>query len=225
MKLSSVLCTLLLTAASGCSAAGPDTGGAGAGNGDPTGGDPGSGTAQAPRFEVLLTDAPAEFDQVWVNVTSAAIGSDQGGWITLTDTPQTFDLLTLQNDATAALGGVSLAPDTYSQVRLIVDDASVVLPGGDSQQVTVASGARTGIKINLDAAVEDNMVYTLTLDFDAGKSIKSTGHGWLMTPVIQVKDFTGAPAPAQGDEPGPDAGPGADEPGGPDAGDAPEWTD
>jgi hypothetical protein len=129
---------------------------------------------------VLLTDAPGDFDEVWVNIASVEIESAEQGWITLTEGPQSFDLLTLQDDVTAALGGGQLPPGTYGQLRLIVDDAHVVVDSV-SEELEIASGAQTGIKINLDATIEENMLYTLVLDFDAAKSVKSTAQGWLMT--------------------------------------------
>lgn len=152
----------------------------------------GPATAVAPRVDVLLTDAPGDFDAVWVNISSVEIESADTGWQTLTDTPQQFDLLQLQNDVTAALGGATLEPGTYGQLRLIVDAASVVV-GGVESPLEIASGAETGIKIPLDQTLAENMTYTLTLDYDAGKSVKTTGQGYLMTPVIQVKDFVATP--------------------------------
>lgn len=169
--------------AAGCTTTEPDTAGADR-----------AGAPRAPRIDVLLTDAPGDFDEVWVNISSVSIESAEAGWLTLTDQPQKLDLLTLQNDVTAALGGATLAPGMYGQLRMIVDSASVVVDGQESP-LKIASGMETGIKINLDATVEENMTYSLTLDFDAHKSVKSTGQGYLMTPVIQVKDFVGTPAP------------------------------
>lgn len=124
-------------------------------------------------------------------------GDVDDNWTQLSDTPQTFDLLTLQNDATALLGGNELSAGSYTQLRLIVSSASVV-SGGVTTPLTVASGAQSGIKVNLDATIEDGMTYTLVIDYNAGQSIKQTGQGLLMTPVIAVKSFTGAPAPSDG---------------------------
>lgn len=148
---------------------------------------------RAPKLNVLLTDAPGDFESVWVNITSVAIESG-GEWLTLTEEPRRFDLLTLQNDVTAALGDGELQPGMYGQLRLIVDSASVVI-GGEESPLRIASGAQTGIKIGLDRMIEADTTYSLTLDYDAAKSVKSTGQGLLMTPVITVKDFTATPMP------------------------------
>jgi hypothetical protein len=167
--------------------------GAGEETADGTGESTGSGP-QPPRLGLHLTDAPGDFDEVWVNIVSVEIESPELGWLPLTDSPQAYDLLTLQNDVTAAMGNTALEPGAYGQLRLIVDDAFVVADGV-SEELKIASGNQTGIKINLDATLEENMVYTLVIDFDADKSVKSTGQGWLMTPVIKVKSFDGQPVP------------------------------
>ncbi|MGE5182712.1 MAG: DUF4382 domain-containing protein [Acidobacteriota bacterium] len=165
---------------------------------DPATSGSGSSAPITPAHLALrLTDAPATFDQVNVTIASTEIADADGNWTTLSDQPQSFDLLTLQNDATALLGGNDLASGSYAQLRLLVSDASVV-SGGVTTPLAIASGAQTGIKLNLDATVEDGMTYTLVIDYNAGQSIKTTGQGYLMTPVITVKSFSGAASTGSG---------------------------
>jgi hypothetical protein len=153
----------------------------------------GSGMA---HVDVRLTDAPATFDSVFVTISKIEVSTADDSWVTLSTQPQRFDLLALQNDATALLGGADLAAGTYNQLRLVVDSSSVVV-GGVETPLTIASGAQTGIKINLDTDITADTKYTLVLDYDASKSVKSTGAGYLMTPVIKVKSFTGTPTETQ----------------------------
>lgn len=158
-----------------------------------------------PRMTVLLTDAPAAFESVWVDIVRVDIESATDGWLTLVDEPQRFDLLTLRDGVTAAMGDAELAAGHYGQLRLIVDSASVVTDGVESP-MTIASGAQTGIKIPLDRDLEANTTYALTLDYDAEQSVKTTGQGYLMTPVIHVKEMVGTPNEPEQPEPAPDAG-------------------
>ena len=144
------------------------------------------------RLDVLLTDAPGDFDEVWVEIREVALET-AAGWHAVTDQPQRFDLLTLQSDVTAALGSTTLAPGRYGQLRVIVDSA-YVMTGGEREDLTIASGPEAGIKIQLGAELEADMAYELVLDFDAAESIQQTGQGWLMTPVIEVKQLTGTPS-------------------------------
>ena len=117
------VCAGLLVFAVGCSVESPDPSGDGTTM---------TGMPQAPRIEMKLTDAPGDFESVWVNITRVEVESADAGWQTLVEEPQRFDLLTLQNDVTAAMGSATLAPGMYGQLRLIVDEASVVIRVQDS---------------------------------------------------------------------------------------------
>lgn len=202
-------CLSLLLAACGTSS--------GSGLGDPSGDGPGSGVENpgdgvdplGPNFQVLMTDAPGDFDEVWVDIASVEVASDQG-WLLLTDEPQSFDLLTLQDGVTAALGAADLAPGHYGQLRLIVASAFIVKDGA-SEDLFIPSGAQTGIKMNLDADIEDGMQYGVVIDFDAHQSIKKAGPKWLMEPVIAVVDVIATPVEPDPVEPAGDE-PTGDEP-------------
>jgi hypothetical protein len=146
---------------------------------------------QSPTLRVLLTDAPGSFEEAWVQISEVSIEAPSG-WQAVTTQPQALDLLTLQNGVTAALGAAALAPGAYGQLRLMVDSA-YVMTGGQREELRIASGAHTGIKILLSAALEAGMTYQLVLDFDAQESIEQTGQGWLMTPVVRVKELVGTP--------------------------------
>jgi hypothetical protein len=152
------------------------------------------------NLRLFLTDAPADYEAVWVTTsrvevsTAAADGSGEATWATLSDQPQTDDLLALRDDVTSILGDAELAPGTYQQLRMIVDSASVVADG-EERPLTIPSGAQTGVKINLDLTIEPDTVYALVLDFDAAESIHETGQGELiMRPTIGV-EYVGEVAP------------------------------
>lgn len=143
-------------------------------------------------LHVLLTDAPAQYDHVWVEIAGVEIGtadSDAGGWITVMSEPRMIDLLTLQNDVTTILGDADLQPGFYSQLRMFVTSAQVVT-GEVALPLFVPSAAQTGIKINLNFDVEAGVDYSLVLDFDALASIRSTGNGLHLSPVIKVESLT-----------------------------------
>ena len=110
------------------------------------------------------------------------------GWRTLVDTPGTYDLLELQGGVTAALGDAEIPAGTYSQLRLVLSDASVVVDG-ETFELTVPSGEQSGLKLNFDFVVESGKTYQMLLDFDAQSSIKKAGPKYLLTPVITVKSF------------------------------------
>lgn len=143
-------------------------------------------------LRVYLTDAPVEFDEVWVEISSVEIGvdgADAAPWSSVMEEPQTLDLLTLQDGVTTILGDAELAAGSYGQLRLIVDSAWVVSDGA-TQALFIPSGAQTGLKLDLGLNVEPGTDYALVLDFDAQASIKQAGKKLMMTPVIKVKSLS-----------------------------------
>ena len=129
-------------------------------------GDP-SSVGDTATVRVLLTDAPADYiGEAWVDIGRVEIiPAGEGGPITLSEdgTDGFVDLLDLQNAATHALADGVVEPGTYTQLRLIVEAARVVLAGegedqfrfadGTTEQdLKVPSGAQTGIKLNLKPA-------------------------------------------------------------------------
>ena len=69
-------------------------------------------------------------------------------------------------------------------------DASVVV-GGVEHELTVPSGDQRGIAIGSGFSLRDGEAATVTLDFDAGRSIRfSEGAGYMMSPVISVVEVT-----------------------------------
>ncbi len=152
---------------------------------------PQSGTG---TLRVIMVDSPAAFDEVNIVVDSvrAHISSDDttGGWFTLNRTPATYDLLTLVNGANAVLGNAVLPVGQYSQIRLYIGSGSNVVVDGVPKPLEIPSGSQSGLKLNVDATILPDVVYILTLDFDAGRSIVITGnpnnHRYLLKPVIRA---------------------------------------
>lgn len=186
-----------------------------------------------PQLRVLLTDAPADVDAVFVTFTQASVqacagvidmpeapddsgdandgddpddddaGEDpatdeetceSGTWMTISEEPTTFDLLSLQGGVTVELALAELPPGEYGQIRLQLDSASVVI---DDQEyaVNVPPGI---LNLNGGFALEEGMQTELTVDFDAGESLHyAPGQGWMMVPVISVISETMTPLPEE----------------------------
>jgi len=155
--------------------------------------DEGQDVALAPaQLRVLLTDAPAEFDAVWVTITGveASVETEtQQSWVSLVSRSQRFDLLQLRDDVTALLGEASLPAGRYAQLRLLVSDAAVV-QAGQERPLLIPSAEHTGIKIIFDADIRAGAHYAVVLDFDAEKSIVRAGDRLLMKPVVHVKSMS-----------------------------------
>jgi len=177
----------------------------------------GANTNATGAVKVLLTDAPGDYKSVYVtvdkilvhkaddedsNATEDSNTTESGrGWITIAEPHQTYNLLKLDNNTTVSLGDANISAGKYTQLRLVLGEIDelntsehpysnyvVFLDGSNPQELIVPSST---IKTNRNFTIVGDSNNTLTIDFDANKSIKlhEIGDGSLkLTPVISV-DF------------------------------------
>lgn len=145
-------------------------------------------------MEVLLHDAPANYDEVNVFIESVEVNNSENdeGWVEINSPQQTYDLLELTNGAMEVLGSAELPAGTYQQIRLVLSsDGHNVVADGQEHSMFVPSGEQTGIKLNINAEIEPDFTYTLLLDFDAARSVvvrgnQQAGENYLLKPVIKA---------------------------------------
>ncbi len=143
-------------------------------------------------FEVRMHDFPAdELDQFNVHVKSIEAQRDGGGWITIGEPNEVYNLLELVNGNNVILGEEHVESGRYTQVRLILgEENSVVRKDGESYNISVPSGVQTGIKLLINAELQEGVRYVLNLDFDASRSLVKTGQSpnldYILQPVIRA---------------------------------------
>jgi hypothetical protein len=141
---------------------------------------------------VLLTDAPIDYvESAMVDIGRVELlPADGGAHIVLSDdgTDGPVDLLDLQNSVTMMIADADIEAGTYSQLRLIVESASVELKspylftsGESTMNLTVPSGAQTGIKLNLTGEDGEPLQIpegetALVVDFDVSRSFVMQGN-------------------------------------------------
>lgn len=155
--------------------------------------DGGTGT-----MEVTMTDAPAHYDSVNVTINRVHVNIDENaeadttegndeGWVTIMDETIQVDLLELTNGNTISLGSQELEAGRYSQIRFILGDNNTITVDGETYDLQTPSAQQSGLKLNIDADVEENMTYSLLVDFDAARSIVQQGNGgYLLKPVLRA---------------------------------------
>ncbi len=146
----------------------------------------GTGTMQ-----VLLIDSPGDYDAVNVEVIEVRVhraGADSlTGWHTIAVDTTFVNLLDLTNGNYAVLADSTLPAGDYTQVRLILGDNNTVVVDGETFALEIPSSSQTGLKLNHPFAIEDGAIYSVTLDFDADRSVHRTGNGqYKMKPVIHL---------------------------------------
>lgn len=144
-------------------------------------------------LEVKMHDAPADYDAVKVFIERVEVNNTTGdsGWEVISEPNESYDLLELTNGVFEVIGSAELEAGLYPQIRLILsrDNNSVVIDG-EEYGLTIPSGSETGVKLNVNAEVQDGIQYTLLLDFDALRSVVKTGQaqnpGYILKPVIRA---------------------------------------
>ncbi len=165
------------------------------------------------RIQILLTDAPADYiAEAWVWISRVYLipgeeDPEQGPpFVDLFNDPENplaYDLLTLRDGVIADMTGeVEVPAGRYNQLRMIVADAEVTLADGyefrdgtTTRTLFIPSGARSGIKVNLEEPIttEGGTLNIVLVDFDVDQNFVIQGNpntpagiqGILFTPMLR----------------------------------------
>lgn len=174
-----------------------------------------SGPAAGP-IRVQLTDAPMDsVDSVNVYIvrvdakpgvtdSADAANTGGGGWTTIAEPRDTFELLSLRTDTTV-LNRTMLAGGTWNSLRIVIDPARsyVILKDGTRLDgrtnmgstgepgIKFPSAGQSGIKVQLAQPMRITSDTTVvTIDFDAGQSFVQVGstirEGLIFRPVLRA---------------------------------------
>jgi hypothetical protein len=145
------------------------------------------------HFQVRLTDGPADYDAVYIDVEKVEVNvsSDTGtnsGWQTVQlFRPGVYNLLKFSNGIDTVLAAADLPAGRISQLRLVLGDNNSVVVDGQSYPMKTPSAQQSGLKFNIHTTLTAGIVYRLWIDFNAGRSIVSTGSGkYILKPVIRT---------------------------------------
>lgn len=141
--------------------------------------------------EVRLTDAPAEYQEVNVDIQDVQVHSEGGdpddGWISLSINKGVYNLLELTNGLDTLLGSTTLPAGKITQVRLILGDDNSIKTNNVSTDLNIPSAQQSGLKVQVNTELKEGISYTILLDFDAARSIVATGSGkFNLKPVIRA---------------------------------------
>jgi len=146
-----------------------------------------------------LTDAPVSgVTKVWIQFTGVEVKPAGGNAIDFMFSPEKgFDLLSLQGGTTATfLSGNAVPPGQYEWVRLMVDTnpgASYVMDSTGQHDLTIPSGAETGLKLIQGFTMPVGGVASFTVDFVLSKSLiapQGQSPDYLLKPVLRLVDNT-----------------------------------
>ena len=151
--------------------------------------------AERSRLTVYLTDAPATYDEVNLEIVGlqvkASADAGDNGWqsLPLPSSPMMVNLLEFTNGLDLLLSSVELPVGKVSQLRLKLGSNNYVVVDGVTEQLplVVPSGEESGLKFNIHADLLPDIEYKLWIDFDASLSIVENGTGGhILKPVIRT---------------------------------------
>lgn len=141
---------------------------------------------------VRMTDAPAVYDAVLVDVQSVEItGSGSGAVILSNANPGIYNLLDFANGLDTLIASGDINAGTISQIRLILGSNNSIIVDGVTHPLITPSAEQSGLKIQVHKTLEPGVSYAILLDFDANQSIVLQGNGeYKLKPVIRTVDIS-----------------------------------
>lgn len=141
-------------------------------------------------LQIMLTDAPAEYEAVLIDVRDIKIkNSADGSWQYLDYVERgIYNLLELTGGVDTLIAQSIIDTGAIAQIRLVLGENNFLIMNGDSIHLSTPSAQQAGLKINLYEKIKADITYKLVLDFDASKSIVEAGNSgkFSLKPVIRA---------------------------------------
>jgi len=163
--------------------------------------DNGDSNSNNARIVVHMTDAPGEYEHVFVDVQDVRIKadastSDEEGWVSLDNVNKgEVDLLSLTNGVTKILADTEVPVGNLDQIRVILGPDNFLVRKGETERIPLntPSAQQSGLKLNVNQQLEAGKLYEYILDFDVDKSIVTAGAsgGYILKPVIRLSTVEG----------------------------------
>jgi len=158
----------------------------------------GSMTLGDPTISIKLVDSPGDYDEVNVNVVGVMIkmddSEDDNGWIDLDMIKRgPINLLNLTGGVNEVLVDRFPIPvGTLKQIRLVLgDEGNTIVIKNDADEpesfiLKTPSAQQSGLKVKVNAVIEEGFTYNYVLDFDVDKSIVRAGNSnnIILKPVL-----------------------------------------
>lgn len=141
------------------------------------------------HLTVRMTDAPANYDAVMVDIQGVEIIGAGGSTVMLNTNKGIYNLFDFMNGADTLIATGDLNVGTISQIRLILGTNNSVKVKNVVYHLSTPSAQQSGLKLQIHQAFEAGITYNILLDFDASQSIVLEGNGeYQLKPVLRTID-------------------------------------
>jgi hypothetical protein len=139
------------------------------------------------RFNVKMTDAPGAYDALYLSIKEIQVLTSEGQ-STLPVNAGPFDILKFRMGKDTLIASQDIPSGRLQEIRLVLNSTgNEVVVDGETFNLTTPSGQTSGIKLKVQEDLTSGVAYTMTLDFDAAKSVVQTGSGkYVLKPVIRA---------------------------------------
>ena len=138
-------------------------------------------------YNVKMTDAPGPYDEVNIDLQAVEVIGNNGQSITLNTTAGIYNLLELSNGISTQIATSALGDVKATQIRLLLGANNTVRLNGITYPLDTPSADQSGLKININQTLLENVENTILIDFDANTSVVETGAGtYKLKPVLRT---------------------------------------
>lgn len=139
------------------------------------------------HLTVRMTDAPANYDAVMIDVKSVEITGNGGTAVLLNTNAGIYNLLDFSNGLDTMIASGDLEAGSVSQIRLILGTDNSVVVDGVVYPLSTPSAEQSGLKLQINQTFEAGVDYIILLDFDANQSVVLLGNNaYKLKPVIRT---------------------------------------
>jgi len=138
-------------------------------------------------YNVRITDAPGPYEAVYIDLQGVEITGNGEKSILLNVDTGIINLLDFSNGVDTLIATGLLDATTVQQIRLILGPNNSVVVNGVNYPLATPSAEQSGLKLQVHQTLQEGVLYSVLLDFDANKSIVLEGNGsYTLKPVIRT---------------------------------------
>lgn len=139
------------------------------------------------KLVIRLTDSPGDYAKVNIDIQDIEVNGEDG-WKSLPNINKgIYNLLDFTDGKETVLTSTEYPTGKINQIRLVLGPDNSVEIDGETHPLETPSAQQSGLKLLLNAELTAGITYAILLDFEAAKSIVTTGSGkHILKPVIKV---------------------------------------
>src|SRR5215218_7547036 len=109
-------------------------------------------SAGSTTLKVKLTDAPASYDEVNVDIreVNIKVDGDSAAWITLPTAAGIYNLLEYQDGVDTLISQAVISGAVIKEIRLVLGSENSIKSGSEIYPLTIPSGSESGLKIKMN---------------------------------------------------------------------------